>query len=158
MLRMKKFTEKFYEKLIELSIVQVTIAFVIITGFSLMSFLQLTKRILGNPFTFNLGQFIAFIAVEILLVLFIIYLRKKLISKQRFNEGTKVTLSTQTQPIMSAGKFNFMNNKVQCTWTHERAIKQEWINQNQLLEYKLPGYASSYNKNTGFWDRGRDGY
>ena len=53
---------------------------------------------------------------------------------------------------MSAGKYDFLKNKVQCSWSHDKVIKQQWINQNQLIEYKEPEKKPVAKSRSDFWD------
>ncbi|MFC0775274.1 hypothetical protein [Terrimonas alba] len=148
---MKKILDKIFDKLIEFSIENVTTGFVMVTGISLFSILKFTKGVLGQTVVLTVSQIFAFAVGLLFLSLFVIYLRKKLKTKQKFKEGTRIILSTHTYPVMSAGKFNFLNNKVHCSWTHEKEIKQKWVNQNQLIEYIPPTYNPQPKRRSDYW-------
>lgn len=149
---MSKFLNKVYDKLIEISVEKIVTLFIIITGVSVFSVAKLTKAFLSQRIVLTVSQLLAISVGVISFILFIILIRKKLKSKQRFKEGTRVILSTQTYPAMSAGKYNFINNKVQCSWIHEKEVKQQWVNQNQLIEYIPPTYNPQPKRRSDFWD------
>lgn len=122
--------EKIVDKFIDF-IFKKTFELITITGITVVAIVGYIKGFLFYSFKIRVIDCIFFVIG--LLVIYIFY--KKLKSKQKFIEGTQVILTTNTHPIMSAGKYCFINNKVKCTWVVDKAIKSEYINQNLLKEY-----------------------
>ncbi|MBI1341803.1 MAG: hypothetical protein GC171_02590 [Terrimonas sp.] len=149
---MSSFSDKVYDKLIETSVEKIIALFAIVTGLSVFAIAKATKALLSQKIVLTVSQLLAFTVGLILLVIFIALVRKKLKAKQKFEEGTRVILSTHTYPVMSAGSYNFINNKVHCSWTHEKEVKHQWINQNQLIEYTPPNYTPQPKNRRSIWD------
>lgn len=148
--------EKIVDKLLELSLQKGVTLLALIFGISSFSVWGVFKLWFNYKFEISLGQFLVSLLIEFFIIVLILYTRKKLSSKRKFNEGTQVILSTLYLPIMTAGKYNFMNNTVQCTWSDKEGIKSKWINQNQLVEYTPPSPSHTNrtkSRNSGYWDR-----
>ena len=150
-----KIKEKIVENLLELSLEKGISFITLIFGISSLSVWGVTKWLLNYTVQISLGVFLVCLLTELFLILVIIYVRKKLGSKRKFQEGKQVILSTLHLPVMTAGKYNFLNNTIQCTWSDKEGIKSNWINQNQLVEYTPPSYSSinrTTSRNKGYWD------
>ncbi len=54
---------------------------------------------------------------------------------------------------MSVGKYNFLSDKIECSWTYSGEIKTRWISQNQLIEYERPQFKRHQDRAGSFWQR-----
>lgn len=144
------FLEKFFDKLISASIEKIII-FCGTLGITVIGVTTAVKNGLNHKVTITVSQLLALSLGLILVLIFIVLILKKLKAKQKFKEGMQVVLSTQKSPVMSAGKYNFISNKVQCSWTYDNEIRQQWINQDQLIEYVRPASNSRRPHAGNYW-------
>ena len=151
---MKKILIKIKDAFITASI-EKTIAFalIIVGGVSFFSLYNSIKALLKTKITLTIGSILIILAGIILSFYVTIIVLRRLKNKQQFEEGTRIVLSTRTSLVMSAGKYNFWNNKVLCTWIDGKEVKENWINQNQLTEYEPPTYnpRPRPKKFEGYW-------
>lgn len=150
---MVKFLKRVLEKFIDASIEKIIGGLLGITGLAIWPLLRPPVDFLKQRLFVSLGEILAGIVVFLFMFLLGACLRKKLVAKRLFKEGAKVTLSTKTHPIMSVGKYNFISNKLSCSWIHDGQVKNQWINQNQLVEYEKPQYKTTHKKQGGFFER-----
>lgn len=121
---------------------------ILLSSLSVFTVIAYVKEFLFNSIEIKIWQCILLV-FSIVVLSFVLWLIKlKLQSKQKFPEGTNVILKTGRSPVMSAGKYNFFNNKVICTWHADKEIKNELINQNLLKEYQTPVYSPPKKKDS----------
>ena len=132
-----KLKEKIIDKLLEFSLEKVVVFFTLISGITTFSLWSGIKKFFIYKLEIEVSVLIASLFLLICVVFILYYIVKRLRSKQKFPEGTQVILTSKNSPVMSAGKFNFLNNKVLCIWPNNKTIHKEWINQNQLEEYEF---------------------
>jgi vacuolar-type H+-ATPase subunit I/STV1 len=134
---MEKWVDKIKDKIFD-SIVSQLGAFAIALGITTLAIYQFIKTTWNKQVTVSIGNIIiAFVMIVFVLIsIYLIILKLK--RKAIFKEGDKVTLSTQRGAIMSAGNYNFWNNKVNCATMVDKTIVEKWINQNQLVLYQRP--------------------
>ena len=150
----KKLIDKILDALIEKSLTTGLLIISTVTGVTAFSIWELTKNMLNYQVKISVSTLLGLLFIVGILSVLFWYTRLKLLSKKLFTEGTKVILSTGRSPVMSAGKYNFLNNKVLCTWAPDQKITHEWVNQNLLKEYEAPSYRPPQNRSkTGYWNR-----
>jgi uncharacterized membrane protein len=146
---------KITDRLLDISVEKAIALIAVFSGLSVASFAAFAKEIWARHFFISIGGVILFVMAELVLILVIWLIYHKRKEKRLFEEGTKVKLSTGNSPVMSAGRYNFINNKVHCTWSHDKEVKSQWINQNQLAEY-IPAESKTVIRRSDFWnDRNR---
>lgn len=142
-----KLIDKLLDQLVELSLTKGIALICFIFGISTASIWAVTRSFLNYKFTLTISTCMIVLLGEFFGVGIILYIAKKKQSKQKFTEGSRVILSTLYLPVMTAGKYNFLNGKVLCTWSDKGAIVSKWINQNQLVEYKDPSISPPRRQN-----------
>lgn len=121
---------------------------VLLSSLSVFTVIAYIKGFLIYSFEIKVWQCILLV-FGIIITIFILWLIKlKLHSKQKFSEGTSVILKTGRSPVMSAGRYNFFSNKVNCTWHSSNEIKNELLNQNLLKGYQAPPYSPPQKRNS----------
>lgn len=151
----KKLAEKIEDYFIEQSLAKVTIILITVYGISVFSIVKLTRGVLNYQVILSVSDLLGIFLSLTFIILLAWYIRLKFRSKRKFEEGAEVILTTGHAPVMSAGKYNFLNNKICCTWSHEQRIKHEWINQNLLKEYEKSELPRIVKRSSEYWSRNR---
>lgn len=139
MYKQMKFKEKIWDKFVEF-ILKWIVEAISIFCISLFGVIAYIKDFLKSSIEIKVWECITIIFIVILVIGIVKWLKLMLKSKRRFQEGTEVTLVSNSRPIMTVGNYNYLNNKAECTWFSEGIIKKESINQNILKEYHRPNY------------------
>jgi len=124
-------------KFLEYSLLKGSIILCGFLGITEATILIFLNKVINYEFCISISNFFGIIIFLLFLNVIIIYISKKLKSKQTFNNGTRVILKNDKLPDMVISKYNFWNNKVLCVWSVDREIKEKWFNQDVLREYKL---------------------
>ena len=119
-----------------------------LSSFSVFTLIAYISGFLKYSFEIKVWQCILLVFAFIFMAFIIWLIKLKLHSKQKFPEGTNVILKTSRSPVMSAGKYNFFNNKVICTWHSDKEIKNELINQNLLKEYQAQVFSPNQRRDS----------
>ncbi|MGZ5486547.1 MAG: hypothetical protein ACXWFB_11685 [Nitrososphaeraceae archaeon] len=148
-----KLKEKIIDRLLEFSLEKVVVFFTLISGITAYTLWSGIKRIFNYKLEIEVSVLITSLFLLICVLFILYYIFKRLKSKQKFSEGTQVILTSKNSPAISAGKFNFLNNKVLCSWHYNKAYHEKWINQNQLEEYEFkPFIPKPRNSSRSVWD------
>jgi len=133
---MRRFFDKLESALIELGILKFLIFLTTSYSFGIWALISFFKESITIQFTITIGEILSTVTGFILLTFVLWIAIRKIISRKKFSSDDRVTLSTLTYPIMTVGPYNFITNRIQCSWFDpNQIIQREWINQNELVLY-----------------------
>jgi uncharacterized protein YodC (DUF2158 family) len=146
---MFKIIEKITSKLIELSVEKLLGLFLLTTGVSVLSVWSFFKY----TFVISIGQFLAILIVVIITNVFYFLFKAQIENKSQIKSGDNVILNSGHGPIMAAGRFSFLTNKIECTWFDKGEAKSVWIYQTQLQVYVKQEKNSTPRRKSSHWTK-----
>lgn len=136
--------EKIIGYFVEFSLQKGIVIIILLTGISTSAIAALVRRFFMYTFEISSLQIVIVLCIMVFLSFLSLYVYKRSNFKKKYQEGEKVVLSTERVPIMSVGKYNFLTNKVFCSWSAGNIIHDKCYQLFKILYMAIYGIGAKY--------------